>query len=83
MRINQTLFPQNDWFSQPNMVALNYHDFTNEAQRLVGLFGGDSNVTVPVLNVSSDFISDLLVPPQMEEWIRWLYMEDYLYDPRN
>jgi hypothetical protein len=83
MTINLIMFPQREWFAQPNMVALNYHDFTNEARQLVGLFGGDMNVAVPALNVSSTFLPDLLVPPHLEEWIRQIYLDDYMFDPRN
>lgn len=82
LMINLVTYPQSWWFVGGRITALNYHDFDNEAKRLITLFGGDPNVTIPVLNASDDFLPSITIPPQLEEWIRDLYSQDYNFDPR-
>lgn len=81
--IHILVYPQSHWFAHTNMVVLNYHDFENEARKLIGLFGGDTSVTIPALNVSESFLPNIPIPPELEDHIRTLYGFDYHYDPRN
>lgn len=81
--VNLVMDPQTNWFCHPNMVALNFHDFTNEARRLITLFGGDPTVEIPVLNASSSFLPEMVIPPNLENFIISRYADDYIFDPRN
>jgi hypothetical protein len=76
--------PQRYWLDAPNMVILNFHDFENEAKRLIGIFGGDpTNVTVPVFNPKPNFIPDIPFSDDTKGFIQEMYLEDYQYDPRT
>lgn len=83
MELNVSLMPQAEWFKYGGVKALNYHDYENEARRLIGMFGGDINMTIPVENPSPPFIPPTPINDTVREWIRELYEEDYWYDPRN
>lgn len=75
--------PQAEWFKYGGVEALNFHDYENEARRLIGIFGGDINMTIPVENTSPPFIPPTPINDTVREWIREAYAEDYVYDPRN
>jgi len=84
-RINRTNIlgfkPQSAWFDHPNMNVLNYHDFESEARRLIGIFGGDTAIDIPVENEKPNFITDLVVTDDLRRGIEDLYRLDYRYDP--
>jgi hypothetical protein len=82
--MNLVLYPQNYWFADTNIVVLNYHDFDNEARRLLTAFGADgANTTIPILNESATFLPTVTVPPELVPEISCLYADDWRYDPRN
>jgi len=82
LTINPIMYPQNLWFREGGVIALNFHDYDNEATKLLTLFGGDPKTKIPVKNASAEFLPNLAVPVELEDMIRSIYADDYAFDPR-
>lgn len=74
--------PQRAWFHQHNMNVLNFHNFDREARRLIGIFGGDTSVEIPVENRKPHFIPDPQISKEFRKGIKHMYRLDYMFDPR-
>lgn len=68
---------QSDWFRWKNTIPLNYANFEAEMRRLIGIFGGDTTMTIPVMNEAPIFIPTTPITTKIIDMIKDWYWQDY------
>lgn len=80
---NLVFTPQWHWYTgSGNIVTLNFHDFENEARRLLTVFGADPSLEIPKKNKKPDFIPKLNITEHYQSVVLDRYLGDIALDPR-
>lgn len=79
---NLTFMRQVEWYLG-NMTILDFHDYENEARKLLTIFGADAeSITIPRDNARAPFIPPTTLDERLRTTIEQYYVDDLGFNPR-